>query len=140
MLDSFVVHRGNSDGRTQPPSLVAVNPFGLHNMLGNVREFTSDWYAADTYRSRAAEEAVVNPGGPAMGEERVVRGGSFRSDPVDLRLAARDHTRSRACFMTDPQVPKSRWWYSDCNDIGLRVVRATAQPRDERSRGEENDE
>jgi hypothetical protein len=24
--------------------------------------------------------------------------------------------------MTDPQIPKSLWWYSDCNDIGFRVV------------------
>ncbi len=140
VLDSFVVHRGNGDGRTQPPSLVAPNPFGLQNMLGNVREFTSDWYAADTYRSRVDDSVVVNPGGPETGEERVVRGGSFRSDPADLRLGARDHTRSRACFMTDPQIPKSRWWYSDCTDIGLRVVRAGVRPSDEQPGGEENDE
>ena len=25
--------------------------------------------------------------------------------------------------MTDPQSPKSIWWYSDCNDVGFRVVR-----------------
>jgi formylglycine-generating enzyme required for sulfatase activity/nitrate/TMAO reductase-like tetraheme cytochrome c subunit len=140
VLDSFVVHRGNSRGRTQPPSLVAPNPFGLQNMLGNVREFTSDWYAVDTYRSRTGSSVVVNPGGPETGEEHVVRGGSFRSDPADLRSAARDHTRSQACLMTDPQIPKSRWWYSDCADIGLRVVRAVAQPSEEEPGEEENDE
>jgi formylglycine-generating enzyme required for sulfatase activity len=140
VLDSFVVHRGNSNGRTQPPSLVAPNPFGLQHMLGNVREFTSDWYAADTYRSRSGDSAVGNPGGPETGDERVVRGGSFRSDPADLRSAARDHTRSRACLMTDPQIPKSQWWYSDCVDIGLRVVRAVARPSDEEPGGEANDE
>jgi hypothetical protein len=26
-------------------------------------------------------------------------------------------------LMTDPQSPKSIWWYSDCNDVGFRVVR-----------------
>ncbi len=124
VLDSFVIHRGNGNGRTQPPSLVAPNPFGLRNMLGNVREFTADWYAADTYERRAGQGTAVNPVGPDTGDERVVRGGSFRSDPADMRLAARDHTESRACFMTDPQVPKSRWWYSDCTDVGLRVVRS----------------
>ncbi|MDH3290907.1 MAG: SUMF1/EgtB/PvdO family nonheme iron enzyme [Gemmatimonadota bacterium] len=140
VLDSFVIHRGNSNGRTQPPSLVTANPFGLRNMLGNVREFTADWYAADTYERGAGDGAVPNPRGPDTGTERVVRGGSFRSDPADVRSAARDHTRSRACFMTDPQVPKSRWWYSDCLDIGLRVVRAVAQPSDEEREREEDDE
>lgn len=140
VIDSFVVHRGNSDGRTQPPSVVAPNPFGLEHMLGNVREFTSDWYAPDAYERGAGDGGVANPTGPETGNEHVVRGGSFRSDPADLRVAARDHTRSDACFLTDPQVPKSRWWYSDCIDIGLRVVRAAAQPGDEDRRREERDE
>jgi hypothetical protein len=26
-------------------------------------------------------------------------------------------------MVTDPQSPKSIWWYSDCNDVGFRVVR-----------------
>jgi formylglycine-generating enzyme required for sulfatase activity len=109
-------------------------------MLGNVREFTADWYAPDTYRRRAGDSLVANPLGPETGDEHVVRGGSFRSDPADLRLAARDHTRSRACFLTDPQIPKSRWWYSDCVDIGLRVVRSSAQPGDEDRRREVGNE
>jgi formylglycine-generating enzyme required for sulfatase activity/nitrate/TMAO reductase-like tetraheme cytochrome c subunit len=131
VLDSFVVHRGNSEGRTQPPSAVAPNPFGLRHMLGNVREFTADWYAADTYRQRMGDSTIANPRGPAAGDEHVVRGGSFRSDPAEVRLAARDHTHGRACFLTDPQIPKSRWWYSDCTDIGLRVVRSAAPRSDE---------
>ena len=24
--------------------------------------------------------------------------------------------------MTDPQMPKSVWWYSDSNDVGFRIV------------------
>ena len=46
---------------------------------------------------------------------------------ADLRAAARDRTRSAACRMTDPQAPKSIWWYSDCTDIGFRVVREMTQ-------------
>jgi formylglycine-generating enzyme required for sulfatase activity len=126
-LDSFVVHAGNSGGRTQPPSDVAPNPFGLVNMLGNVREFCLDWYEPETYSERAAGTAMVDPRGPDAGKEHVVRGGSFRSDPADLRVAARDRTRSAACRMTDPQAPKSIWWYSDCTDIGFRVVREMTQ-------------
>ncbi|MBW2257400.1 MAG: SUMF1/EgtB/PvdO family nonheme iron enzyme [Deltaproteobacteria bacterium] len=123
VLDSFAVHAGNSGARTQPPTEVQPNPFGLVNMLGNVREFCLDWYAEDAYRGRDRESPVVDPRGPDTGIEHVVRGGSFRNDPVELRSAARDYTRTDACLMTDPQIPKSLWWYSDCNDMGFRVVR-----------------
>ena len=133
VLDAHVIHEGNSGGRTQPPSETTANPFGLVNMLGNVREITLDRYAPDTYKERARAGTVENPHGPAEGDERVVRGGSFRSDPADLRLATRDHTRTDACLMTDPQIPKSRWWYSDCTDIGFRVVREFADDDEERS-------
>ncbi|MBT8398592.1 MAG: SUMF1/EgtB/PvdO family nonheme iron enzyme [Gemmatimonadetes bacterium] len=123
VLDRYSIHRGNSGARTQSPSDMEPNPFGLVNMLGNVKEFTSDWYAEDTYGARAAAGPVQDPVGPESGTEHVIRGGSFRSDPAALRVAARDHTRTGACLVTDPQIPKSLWWYSDCDDIGFRVVR-----------------
>lgn len=123
VVDSFAVYAGNSENRTREPDGVAPNPFGLLNMLGNVREFCLDWYSEDTYRNRAGDGPVIDPRGPDSGTERVLRGGSYRSDPADLRSAARDHTRADACLMTDPQTPKSLWWYSDCDDIGFRVVR-----------------
>jgi formylglycine-generating enzyme required for sulfatase activity/nitrate/TMAO reductase-like tetraheme cytochrome c subunit len=123
VMDRYTVHSGNSGARTQPPAQSEPNPFGLVNMLGNVREFTLDWYAEDTYRERSGEGPVMNPRGPGSGTEHVIRGGSFRSDAADLRSAARDHTRKDACLRTDPQNPKSLWWYSDCKDIGFRVVR-----------------
>jgi formylglycine-generating enzyme required for sulfatase activity len=121
-LDRFAVHAGNSDARTESPVEMEPNPVGLVNMVGNVREFCLDWYAEDAYRDRGGIGPVRDPRGPETGDEHVVRGGSFRSDPVDLRSAARNHTRTDACLMTDPQIPKSLWWYSDCNDIGFRVV------------------
>ena len=102
---------------------MASNRFGLKHMLGNVREFCFDWYSADFYREQTMESGtVMNPRGPPSGTEHVVRGGSFRSDPADLRVASRDHTQRDACQMTDPQAPKSLWWYSDCFDVGFRVV------------------
>jgi formylglycine-generating enzyme required for sulfatase activity/nitrate/TMAO reductase-like tetraheme cytochrome c subunit len=123
VLDLHAIHEGNSDARTQSPADMEPNPFGLVNMLGNVREFTQDWYDADAYATRAGQGTVEDPRGPESGTEYVVRGGSFRSDPADLRAAARDRTRTDAWLLTDPQIPKSLWWYSDVTDVGFRVVR-----------------
>lgn len=118
-IASSVVYMVNSPARTQEPSFVRPNPFGLLNMLGNVAEFCLDYYSADYY---AADSVRVNPRGPARGKEHVIRGGSFRSDAKDVRSAARASTRTDAWLVTDPQMPKSIWWYSDCIDVGFRVV------------------
>jgi len=116
-IGSFAVYCLNSSGKTQLPSTVKENPFGLLNMCGNVKEFCLDWYAPSY-----SPGDCVNPKGPDEGEEHVVRGGSFKSDAIDLRAAARDFTRHDDWLVTDPQNPKSIWWYSDCNDVGFRVV------------------
>jgi formylglycine-generating enzyme required for sulfatase activity len=121
-IGEYVWYEANSGLRTHPPEDVKANAFGLVNMLGNVREFCLDWYAADAYAQYPPGE-VVNPRGPATGEEHVVRGGSYRSDAADLRVAARDFTRTAEWLLTDPQVPKSIWWYSDSTDVGFRIVR-----------------
>ena len=56
------------------------------------------------------------------GTEWVVRGGNYTSDAADLRCASRDYTKHEAWLKTDPQQPKSIWWYSDIRGIGFRVV------------------
>ncbi len=118
-IASSVVYQVNSLAKTQEPSFVRPNPFGLLNMLGNVAEFCLDYYSAGYY---ATDSVRVNPAGPEKGKEHVIRGGSFRSDAKDVRSAARDFTRTNAWLVTDPQMPKSIWWYSDCIDVGFRVV------------------
>ena len=122
-IQRFVWYAANSDAKTQPAYEKKVNPFGLENMLGNVREFCLDFYDADLYRKRSGTGRSIDPHGPADGTEHVIRGGSFRSDAVEVRVANRDFTRTAVWLLTDPQEPKSRWWYSDCFDVGFRVVR-----------------
>lgn len=121
VINTYVVYRGNSPSKTQLPDFVKPNPFGLKNMLGNVAEFCSDWYQPDAY-SQYSGDIVRDPSGPESGEEHVVRGGSFMSTAGAVRCAARDYTRTEAWLKTDPQMPKSIWWYSDCFNVGFRVV------------------
>jgi len=41
---------------------------------------------------------------------------------VELRSANRDRTHTAEWLVTDPQMPKSIWWYSDSKNVGFRVV------------------
>ncbi len=102
VIGTYVVYRGTSPSKTQEPIAVKANPWGVKNMSGNVAEFCSDIYEGTT--------------------EHVIRGGSYRDGAAGVRSAARDHTRTDDWLKTDPQMPKSKWWYSDCFYVGFRVV------------------
>jgi len=121
VINTYIIYKGNSPSKTQTPERVKPNPFGLKNMAGNVAEFCSDWYQADAY-SKYPEGVIKDPKGPDEGTEHVVRGGSFQSSADALRSAARDYTKTEAWLTTDPQMPKSIWWFSDCFNVGFRVV------------------
>ncbi len=123
IINKYTWYKGNSSRKTQPAYTNEPNPWGLYNMLGNVKEFCLDWYTPEAYRAYRGDGPIIDPGGPANGTEHVIRGGSYNSDPSDIRSAARDHTRHDKWMLTDPQSPKSIWWYSDSKDVGFRIVR-----------------
>jgi len=120
VIQRYAVYAMNSRNRTQLPSKVKANPFGIKNMLGNAMEYCADWYAEDAYSH--IPDGTLNPKGPQSGREYVVRGGMYKDDAAELRCAARNHTNHDDWLKTDPQKPKSIWWYSDVKAIGFRVV------------------
>ncbi len=120
VISDYAVYTLNSEMRTQEPSFVKENPFGLSNMSGNVWEFTGDYFSEDAYSQYGGE--VTDPTGPDDGTEYVIRGGAFNSDAIELRSANRDQTETDRWLVTDPQMPKSIWWYSDSKNVGFRVV------------------
>ncbi|MGQ8336926.1 SUMF1/EgtB/PvdO family nonheme iron enzyme [Sunxiuqinia sp. A32] len=119
-INTYTIYKENSLSKTQLPDKVKPNAFGLKNMAGNVAEFCSDWYAPDAYSMLT--NGVKDPQGPESGTDHVVRGGSFLDMAGAVRSACRDYTKNVQWLRTDPQMPKSIWWYSDCFNVGFRVV------------------
>ena len=73
---------------TAPVGQFEANQWQLHDMLGNVWEWTQDCYVnsyQDTPRDGSAQESSDNKACPL----RVLRGGSWNFDPQDVRSAYR---------------------------------------------------
>jgi formylglycine-generating enzyme required for sulfatase activity len=90
--------RGTRPTGTYPP-----NGYGLCDVIGNVWEWTSDWYSSDYY----GESETVDPKGPASGSLRIVRGGSWVTEDLSMMRCGHRHS-----------VPPDTYAYS----IGFRIV------------------
>jgi formylglycine-generating enzyme required for sulfatase activity len=94
-----------SDGfpNTSPIGSFPANPFGLHDMAGNVHEWVADWFDERYYAGSPKD----NPLGPQRsnptdrrggGMEKVLRGGAWETGPGSQRSASRKE------FQTDYRI------------------------------------
>ncbi len=92
--------KANAGQTTHPVGQKTPDPWGLYDMHGNVAEWCQDIYSENYYEKREASD----PRGPASGDKRVLRGGSWRTGPESCRSAARNSENARfadACFGSD---------------------------------------
>lgn len=73
-LDALAWHGGNSGDTTHAVGQKRANPWGLHDLFGNVWEWCFDWYA-----ERLPGGNVTDPTGADSGALRVIRGGGWGS-------------------------------------------------------------
>jgi formylglycine-generating enzyme required for sulfatase activity len=99
-LNAIAWYDPSSGGRTHPVGGLAANAWGLHDVMGNVWEWTDDWFAP--YGA-----ATINPEGPERGFSKVYRGGSWDYGHRVIRSAYRG--------IDEPHVRAP--------DVGVRLVR-----------------
>ncbi|MDR0548254.1 MAG: formylglycine-generating enzyme family protein [Deltaproteobacteria bacterium] len=111
VLGDYAWFTNNSGLSTHPVGQKKPNPWGFHDLLGNVREWTSDWMAP------YSDQKAIDPKGPAKGQDRVARGGAFNFIDVNCAVSRRVG-----------YAPNSRH-----NFLGLRLVmdlEAAKEPKD----------
>jgi formylglycine-generating enzyme required for sulfatase activity len=81
-LDAIGWYDGNSGGTIHAGAQRRANAWGLHDMLGNVWEWTNDWHGADG-------GDAMDPTGAVSGERRVLRGGGWNDEARYARVAFR---------------------------------------------------
>ena len=124
-------YASNSDNKFQKAGLKLPNAWGLYDMLGNVSEWTQDYY--DEKALEKMQDKVKDPP-PAFSTARyprVLKGGSFADAANQLRTA--NKIKSDPLWnRRDPQIPRSKWWLTEGSFIGFRVIRPLKQPTERR--------
>ena len=140
-LDTFAWHGGNSQDLTHAVGTKKQNPWGLHDMHGNVAEWVLDeyneahyeqisWTDNVPYIKRRVKIVVASKAvcWPTRLFPRVIRGGSYFDEPEQCRSAARHKSEDSEWNLSDPNLPKSPWWFTEYEStgVGFRILRPLA--------------
>ncbi|SMD17823.1 formylglycine-generating enzyme family protein [Pedobacter nyackensis] len=126
-LDEYAWYKSNSESKTHQVGQKKPNQWGLHDMYGNVAEWTYDQYKADFYATVKGDKANNPVAVPDKLYSNVIRGGSYDDQAKELRSAAR-LASDPVWKQLDPQIPKSNWWFPEAPFIGMRLVRPVTPP------------
>jgi formylglycine-generating enzyme required for sulfatase activity len=104
--------------KTSPVKSFPPNAYGLYDIIGNVWEWTSDWYDVNYYKTLGASPVSENPQGPASAydpnepyaHKRVSKGGSY--------LCA-----SNYCVNYRPSARQGTAFDSGMSNLGFRCVK-----------------
>jgi len=123
-LGEYAWFAANSEEATHKVGTKKPNPWGLHDIYGNVVEWCLDHYKKDYYATFSLDKPVLEP--LLMPTEHrfshVVRGGSWPDDAAMCRSAARRGS-DKTWVKRDPQRPQSTFWLTEIDFVGFRVVR-----------------
>ena len=94
-LTRLAIYKHNKAEMTETGTC-ATNSYGLYDMHGNIAEFCQDWYQTDITRLNGAlcvhpENSTLRADG-TPGANRVVRGGYWSYNPMDVRASYREQT------------------------------------------------
>lgn len=132
--DDYAWYFDNADDGAVEVGSKQPNAFGLHDMHGNVAEWTVNQYTEDGYAdfdSGQPINAIEVVKWPETPSPCVVRGGSWEMDLEDLRCAARLPSDDDEWKVDDPNFPRSPWWFTSdpARGVGFRLFRSY-QPLD----------
>jgi len=91
-------YKDNCQGKPEAVGTKPANAHGVHDLLGNVADFCTD-----------------------LAGKPVALGGSWRDSLEKLPAKMRTYQTS-AWNASDPNIPKSTWWLTDCDFVGVRIV------------------
>ena len=136
-LGDYAWFKDNSEESLQPVGTKKPNPWGLYDMHGSVWEWVLDSYSEDGYQHLAIKPDLTAANAIAWSDReypRTVRGGSWDDAAVASRSASKMASDDVNWKQTDPNEPKSPWWYTDdpARSVGFRLVRPLKPlPREE---------